>query len=650
MGANTLVRSDAREGWGPSITRTAAAVRADLSLALIEAVIIMVAYAAALSVRFFDSTGGVPSGWWTRLAFVLPLLLVVHIGTNALFGNYGHVWKYASIDEAVRLFAGTMTAGLILGGGLIIWRLTGGGGPIPASVLVIGVLLTGGGMGAVRFWSRLFAYRRYGELSGLADRALVVGIGEDAVRLARHRSHARGALCVVGFVDPTRHAVYSRRKLAGLTVFGNVDEIAELVERLNVDQVIIATDDAGNLSRRVVDLCMEIDVRLRIVPNMDSLLDDSEREDMRDLRLTDLLPRELVQTDLGAVDRLIAERVVLITGAGGSIGSELVRQILLFGPAKLVALDHDETLLHEISSTTHDPSLVTELADIRDERRMRSIFQKHRPDLVFHAAAHKHVPILEDYPSEAGKTDVVGTEIVIAAARAAGTDRLVVISTDKAVDPSSVMGASKRVAEMLVQAGADSGDEPRMCAVRFGNVLGSRGSVVPTFTRQIRAGGPVTVSDPSMERYFMTVGEAVELVLQAAVLSKGGEVFVLDMGRPVRILDLAHRMIRLAGLVPDQDVLIEITGKRPGEKSTEILSIDPLEQTSHAKVLVAQPEYPGPTSMVVALDQLKQSLEKGDEPEIREQLLGMASTNWPEMPVIDLRDDQVIELTPSAER
>jgi FlaA1/EpsC-like NDP-sugar epimerase len=189
-----------------------------------------------------------------------------------------------------------------------------------------------------------------------------------------------------------------------------------------------------------------------------------------------------------------------------------------------------------------------------------------------------------------------------------------------------------------------------MCAVRFGNVLGSRGSVVPTFTRQIRAGGPVTVSDPSMERYFMTVGEAVELVLQAAVLSKGGEVFVLDMGRPVRILDLAHRMIRLAGLVPDQDVLIEITGKRPGEKSTEILSIDPLEQTSHAKVLVAQPEYPGPTSLVVALDQLKQSLEKGDESEIREQLLGMASTNWPAMPVIDLRDDQVIELTPSAER
>ena len=187
MGANTVVRSDAREGWGPSITRTAATVRADLSLALIEAVIIMVAYVAALSVRFFDSTCGVPSGWATRLAFVLPLLLVVHIGTNALFGNYGHVWKYASIDEAVRLFAGTMTAGLILGSGLIIWRLTGSGGPIPASVLVIGVLLTGGGMGAVRFWSRLFAYRRYGELRGLADRALVAGIGEGAVYLARHR-------------------------------------------------------------------------------------------------------------------------------------------------------------------------------------------------------------------------------------------------------------------------------------------------------------------------------------------------------------------------------------------------------------------------------------------------------------------------------
>jgi len=199
VGANTISGADSGASLGANIARTAAAVRADLSLALIEAVIIVVAYVAALSVRFFDSTGGVPSGWWTRLAFVLPLLLIVHIGTNALFGNYGHVWKYASIDEAVRLLAATMTAGFILGVGLIAWRLTGGGGPIPASVLVIGVLLTGGGMGAVRFWSRLFAYRRYGE-SGLADRTLVVGVGEDAVRLARHRSNARGGICVVGFL------------------------------------------------------------------------------------------------------------------------------------------------------------------------------------------------------------------------------------------------------------------------------------------------------------------------------------------------------------------------------------------------------------------------------------------------------------------
>jgi FlaA1/EpsC-like NDP-sugar epimerase len=229
-----------------------------------------------------------------------------------------------------------------------------------------------------------------------------------------------------------------------------------------------------------------------------------------------------------------------------------------------VALDHDETLLHDAALASQDTRLLSELADIRDEGRLRSIFQKHRPELVFHAAAHKHVPILEDYPSEAAKTNVVGTEKVIGAARLVGTEHLVVISTDKAVDPSSVMGASKRVAEILVQAGADSGDEPRMCAVRFGNVLGSRGSVVPTFSRQIKAGGPVTVSHPEMERYFMTVAEAVELVLQAAVLSTGGEVFVLDMGRPVRILDLANRMIRLAGLVPGKDIAIDITGQRPG--------------------------------------------------------------------------------------
>ena len=653
MGANTISGADSDASLGASVARTAAAVRADLSLALIEAAIIVVAYAAALSMRFVDSAGGVPTGWWTRLAFVMPILLIVHIGINALFGNYGHVWKYASIDEAVRLFFGTMIAGLFLGVGLIVWRLTGGDSPIPVSVLVIGVLLTFGGMGALRFWSRLFSYRRYGELSGLADRALVVGVGEDAVRLARHRSQAQGAMCVVGFLDPSAKPVDATRKLAGLQVFGHVDEVAELAKRLDIDQVIIATEDAGTLSRRVVDLCMEIDVRLRIVPNIDSLLGESETDDMRDLKLTDLLPRQQVHTDLGAVERLIADRVVLVTGAGGSIGSELVRQILSFGPAKVVALDHDETLLHDAALASQDTRLLSELADIRDEGRLRSIFQKHRPELVFHAAAHKHVPILEDYPSEAAKTNVVGTEKVIGAARLVGTEHLVVISTDKAVDPSSVMGASKRVAEILVQAGADSGDEPRMCAVRFGNVLGSRGSVVPTFSRQIKAGGPVTVSHPEMERYFMTVAEAVELVLQAAVLSTGGEVFVLDMGRPVRILDLANRMIRLAGLVPGKDIAIDITGQRPGERLTERLSIDPLEPTGHEKVMVAQPSYPGPTSLEVGLDRLRQSLQDEDESKVREQLLAMASTNLSlmesEMQVIDLRDDLAVGLTPSSE-
>lgn len=647
MGAVTDIRSDTGSSWSLSATRTAAAVRADLSLALIEALIIIVAYVAALSLRFLDSPGGIPSVWWSRLAFVIPILLIVHIGANAVFGNYGHVWKYASIDEAIRLFASTMTAGAILGAAVLAWRLSGNSGPIPVSVLVIGVLLTAAGMGAVRFWSRLFAYRRYGE-TGLADRALVVGVGEDAVRLARHRSHARGSVCVVGFMNPTSNSVDERRKLAGLEILGHVDDIADIVERHDIDQVIIATENPGNLSRRIVDLCMEIDVRLRIVPNMDALLDDAKTEDMRDLQLTDLLPREQVRTDLAAVKDLIAERVVLITGAGGSIGSELVRQVLSFGPAQLVALDRDETLLHEISSALDDARLVTELADIRDQARLATIFSQRRPDLVFHAAAHKHVPILEAYPSEAAKTNVMGTENVVAAARSAGTDLLVVISTDKAVDPSSVMGASKRVAEMLVQAGAESHQDPRLCAVRFGNVLGSRGSVVPTFSRQIMAGGPVTVSDPEMERYFMTVTEAVELVLQAAVLSRGGEVFVLDMGQPVRILDLAHRMIRLAGLVPDKDIHIEITGRRPGEKSTEILSIDPLMQTAHEKVMVAQPTYPGASSLKRGLEQLHQSLTIGTESVIRGELLEMASTDWSGIE-IDVRDDVTIAVRPSFE-
>ena len=623
------------DGWGTRVARYASGARADVSLATIEAILIVLAYSAALSMRFMDSVGTVPSVWWTRLILVLPIIMLVHIGSNVVFGNYGHVWKYASIDEAVRLLAASMTAGFVLLSGLLIWHrtgLTGAERPIPVSVLVVGVLLTLGGMGALRFWSRMFSFRRFGDLSGTAQRALVVGVGEDAVHLARHRSTDLSSVFVVGFIEPDPDAPVTKRRLSGLPVLGGLGDVADLVEAHGIDQVIVATSDADVLSRELVDLCMSVEVRLRILPDIASVLkDESGTRDIRDLELTDLLPRQSVRTDLAAVERLIAGKTVLVTGAGGSIGSELVRQILDFSPARVVALDHDETHLHDAIPRWQGAGpdrFILELADIRDEERTRALFDRHRPDVVFHAAAHKHVPILERCPSEAAKTNVVGTDIVVQAATDFGADNLVMISTDKAVDPVSVMGASKRMAEMLVQVASRRPGGLRLSAVRFGNVLGSRGSVVPTFTRQIKEGGPVTVSDPEMERYFMTVDEAVQLVLQAAALSRGGEVYVLDMGEPVRIVDLAHRLIRLSGLVPDKDIEVRITGSRPGERLTEHLSIEPLQPTAHEKILMAHPAAPEAATMAAALDRTRDLIGEADEQALSDLFFDMGRARW----------------------
>jgi len=624
------------------VSRAIAGVRADFTLAAIETLLIVLAYSAAMSLRFLDA-GNPPDEWWIRLLAALPIVVIVHIGMNIVFGNYGHVWKYASVEEAMRLVGAAMSAGFVLLSLLFIVERTvysGGHRPLPVSVLVLGALLTLGGMGALRFWSRMFSYRRMmGETEG--ERTLVVGTGEAAAHLARHRSAHPEAINIVGFIDPDPNGAGDRsRRLAGLPVLGGLGEVPMLVEGFGIEQIIIASEGADELARQLVDSCMGIPVRLRIMPEIDAVLRaDAGTVDVRDLELTDLLPRATVHTDLRAVSTLLAGRRVLVTGAGGSIGSEIVRQILEFGPRLVVALDHDETHLHDANARWVVPEHVEcrlELADIRDEARIRDVFGRHRPEVVFHAAAHKHVPILEEVPDEAAKTNVLGTAILVQAAKDFDVANFVLISTDKAVDPSSVMGATKRMAEMLIQAQPGDGP-PVFCAVRFGNVLGSRGSVVPTFTRQIKEGGPVTVSHPEMERYFMTVDEAVQLVLQAAALSHGGEVFVLDMGEPVKILDLAHRLIRLAGLVPEKDISVVITGVRPGERLTEYLAREPLQPTDHEKIMMATPTHPGPATMFDAVEQVRALAANRQNEELVELLMRMARARWPEAEVVDLR-------------
>jgi FlaA1/EpsC-like NDP-sugar epimerase len=649
MGAfdDHMVRNSDGKKWGNRVAHRLSTVRADFSLAIIEAGLIAVAYAAALGIRSLDPTETVPATWWSRLGLALPIIILVHLGANVIFGNYGHVWRYASIEEAVRVAAAATSAGVVLIGlaGLYQYILSPNA-LVPLSVLVMGTFLSLAGMGGLRFWSRLFSLQRMNELQSDRQRALVVGVGADAVRVARHRSESTANLRIVGFVDTAQKADMSR-VLAGFPVLGGVEDVPDLVKKLDIHQVVIACRDADEIGRKLVDLCIDVEVRLRILPAIDAVLDGhAASRDIRDLELTDLLPRTPVRTDLTEVAEFLKDRRVLVTGGGGSIGSEIVQQALGFECAQVIAVDNDETHLHDAAArwTGADDRIVTELADIRDRRKVASIFEKYQPDVVFHAAAHKHVPILEKCPDEAIKTNVDGTLNVIEEAdRCEATTSFVLISTDKAVEPESVMGASKRVAEMLVQSRAELATDMKWSAVRFGNVLGSRGSVVPTFKRQVQEGGPVTVSHPDIERYFMTVAEAVELVLQAASISEGGEVFVLDMGSPVRILDLAHRMIRLAGLVPYVDIDVVITGLRPGERLSEQLADVPLVPSRHPQILIARQGVPSREHLNDTIGVIRALADQGHA-QLGALLVAIANDIWKETDLSILESGDITTL------
>ena len=611
------------------VARAFASLRADVAFATVDALLIIVAYSGALMLRFLDLPEGVPPHWWMEFVLALPVIVAVHLIANVVFGAYGHVWEFASIAEALRIVLAVASSSATLLLVMIGYRLlTGQLGPIPIGSLVLGAVLTLLLMGAVRFRSRLFSFNRSSALSGVpGSRVLVVGTGRPAVDLARHLTSNGGRSHVVGFVGEL--PVGSGRRLAGLPVLGDLQSVPALVRGKNIDEVIVATRNGSPIVRQLVDLCLTVEVRLRIVPDIDSVLEGRKGiQDVRDLRPDDLLDRASVHTDLDQVASLLEGNCVMVTGAGGSIGSELVRQIIGFKPAMLLALDHDETHLHQGMMEWSGLGVEVEpiLCDIRDRTRLMRVFNSYRPKIVFHAAAHKHVPILEASPEEAVKTNIFGTMMLIEAVKRSNADRFVLISTDKATDPVGVMGASKRVAEMLIQAEGSSGSV-LFSAVRFGNVLGSRGSVVPTFVDQIDRGQPVTVTDPEMTRYFMTTGEAVELVLQAAAIADHGQVLVLDMGEPVKIVDLAHRLIRMAGLVPGRDIEVKYTGRRPGERLHEMLSVIPLSPSSHPRISIAEPGVLTPVTLMDTVRALVRLSAAGDRDRLREVLLKVAQTD-----------------------
>jgi FlaA1/EpsC-like NDP-sugar epimerase len=562
---------------GPNrISTTLVKVRASVPLLPLDLLLAAAAYSLVLILRF---NGHIPTHYWHAFRLFLPLALGVHLVANWLAGLYGQVWRYASIAEARRVLAAGFGSGVVL---FVASYTTSQ--PMPRSVIILGALVVTYFLGGLRFQSRLFAFNRAMVRSDAGLRIAVVGAGKAAATIVREMlDHPQEGLVPVVVVDDDRrkHGL----SLLGVPVVGDTDSLGSAIKRFDVQQIVLAVTAADrSLVERVAATSEETGIPLKVLPGVREVVrGEPTVKDVRDLRIEDLLGRKQVSTDLEAVRALLAGRTVLITGAG-SIGSEIARQVSQLAPARVVLLDHDETHLHDAAALL-DVDVVQVLADIRDARVVLDTFHRYRPEVVFHAAAHKHVPLLESHPCEAVATNIVGTRNVVDASVAVGVERFVFISTDKAVRPSNVMGASKWVGEQIVLASAPAG--ARFCSVRFGNVLGSRGSVIPTFARQIAGGGPVTVTHPKMTRFFMSVHEAVQLVLQASVFVEGGEVFMLEMGEAVNIRDLAERMIRLSGRAVGTDIAIRIDGPRPGEKLVEELQApeERAEPTAHPSIL-----------------------------------------------------------------
>ncbi|MBV8462145.1 MAG: polysaccharide biosynthesis protein, partial [Acidimicrobiales bacterium] len=544
---------------------------------LLDALCVVAGYGLAEIAYFHDKA---PAHYWDHFLPFLAVTIVLTLVSNHVFGLYGRMWRHAGAEEARQL---VLSAAVVLAILIVAYPVGRAIGVemVPVTVVGVGCMFATSGMGLLRFHSRLFAWQRGSRRVGL--RVAVVGSRDAGAAAIREmlRSPGAGLVPVAVFDDdPRAHGL----SMMGVPVVGSIDDIPQSASRYTLQQVLLTIPEPPpELVERVLHACETAGLTMKVLPGVKDLVNPSAQSTLRQAReprIEDLLGRTPVPIDLDTVRRALHGRRVLVTGAGGSIGSEICRQVAELDPTSLVLLDHDETHLHDTAASL-PIHCEQALVDVTDRKAVFDAFERYLPEVVFHAAAHKHVPVLENHPIEATITNVFGTLNVVEAAIDVGTQRFVQISTDKAVRPSSVMGASKRLAEQIVLSRAPAGAS--YCTVRFGNVLGSRGSVIPTFARQIAAGGPVTVTDARMTRFFMSVHEAVQLVLESSVLSDGGgEIFMLEMGKPVRILDLAERMIRLSGYQVGVDIPIHLVGMRPGEKLEEELRT-PEEEVIHTQ-------------------------------------------------------------------
>ena len=574
----------------------------------------------------------VSAGTLKNIYSAVPQLLLVFGACSIVGGVYDMIWRYAGAAEFARLAVVYLisTVAILALNRLAAWRISR---PILAMTGVIALLA----VAVSRFsWKLLREFLRARQNADGSARILIVGAGEGGVyaaRICQQNQKVFGHPVAFADDDPLKR----RMRIGGIPVCGTIDEVPQIVEKMEIDEIIVAVPSTkGDRLAEIVAVCKGTRCRTRILSNPGDV-GASRGPAFRELNTSDFLSREEVALDMELIRGYLAGKVVLVTGGGGSIGSEISRQIMRFSPKLLLIFDVYENCAYELECELKqkygaDCPIEVLIGSIRDKARLDDVFERYHPSVVFHAAAHKHVPLMEVSPAEAVKNNVFGTRNLLQSASEHGVERFVQLSTDKAVNPTNVMGATKRITEMLLQSYARH-SKMKCMAVRFGNVLGSHGSVIPLFESQIRQGGPVTLTDPDITRYFMTIPEAAQLVLEAGALAQSGAIYVLDMGQPVRIMDLAKKLIRFYGYEPDVDIPIQITGLRPGEKLYEELLMDHerdrMTCTAHNKIFVAPPIPIEEDAFENQLGRLKEAAAENDNERVVETLVEIVDTYTP---------------------
>ena len=584
---------------------------------LADIILISLSVYLAFLVRF---EGEIPNQYFLNIWGVIFLALIITIPIFYFLKLYHFSWAYVSTEELIALFKGTFLSFLLLTASFFVLRdlaiFTG----FPRSTLFISYFFIFFLCGGIRFFKRLYFQIFPKREKEEKERTLIVGAGDAGEQILRSILTSKiSPYLPVGFIDD--NLAKQGALIHGVKVLGKISDIPRLVQEKKIEGLIVALPSVGSrIIREAVEMGRTAKLKkIKIVPSLGEIIDGQVTVgNLREVQVEDLLGREPVSLDQKSIENFIRGKSVLITGAAGSIGSELSRQVAKFKPSHLIILDQDETGIFNISEELFDKfpklSIKSLIADIREELKIDQIFKKYQPQIVFHAAAYKHVPLMEENPDEAVKNNVFGTKIVAEAALKAGVEKLIFISTDKSVNPTSIMGATKRVGEMICQA-LNETNKTKFMSVRFGNVLDSRGSCIPIFREQIKSRGPLEITHPEMKRYFMTCPEACLLVLQAGAIGRGGEVLVLDMGKPIRILDLAREMIRLSGLEPDKDIPIVFTEPRPGEKFFEeiLMAEEGVVSTQHQKIFMAKLTRVDKDLLNSGLEKLKKQADSGDK-------------------------------------